>query len=95
MKIGNETNSAAISLYRNESTEQRPESTSADAGKSRSGGSDRVEISFNRQEVDRLSKAASQLPDIRSDKVAELKGRIDAGDYQVPGRMVAEKMLGR
>lgn len=37
----------------------------------------------------------ASVPEIRSDRVAELRAALLKGTYQVPASAVAEKMLGR
>ena len=61
---------------------------------SKSGtGADKVDLSAK---VDRYKAASATLgnqPDFRSDRVQEIKSRIDAGTYEVSSRDVAGKML--
>lgn len=38
-------------------------------------------------------KSASGAPDVRKDKVAELKAKIAAGEYEMDSRKIAEKMV--
>ena len=39
------------------------------------------------------TEALKKTPQIRADKVAELKARITDGTYRVPGADIAERML--
>jgi negative regulator of flagellin synthesis FlgM len=44
----------------------------------------------------RIQEAQSQLqsiPDVRADKVAELKGRIENGSYEIKADQIADKMI--
>jgi len=54
---------------------------------------DKVELSKNGLEIEQLKKTIQEVPDIRIDRVAQLKMQIDAGTYKVDGKAVAEKML--
>lgn len=54
---------------------------------------DRVELSTNNSEVERLKKAMQVVPDMRTDRIAQLKAKIDAGTYQVEAKDVAGKLL--
>lgn len=52
-----------------------------------------VEISESHRQADVARKAIDQAPDIRWDRVEELKSRINAGTYNVSAEQLAEKML--
>jgi len=56
-------------------------------------GSDRIQISERAREAARVSEIVQATPDIRVQKVEELKRAVDAGTYDVPGHEVAAKML--
>jgi negative regulator of flagellin synthesis FlgM len=56
-------------------------------------GTDRVELSVNKGEIEQLKKTMQEIPDVRSEKVARLKEAIAAGTYRVDGKEVAAKML--
>lgn len=92
MKIDSEQLLAAVS---------RAKSDAVAPGESRQSGnqeirgrqSDSVELSSHRGEVDHLKKVLNAVPDVRSDKVAQLKERIENGTYRIDGRAVAAKML--
>ena len=60
---------------------------------SKSVPNDRVVLSITNERLGKVNATIEQLPDVRKDKVAELKNRIEAGEYQVSGTAVAEKML--
>ena len=92
MKIDSEQLLATVNKFKNESVEKNE--TAAVAGEKGSRqGADRVELSTNGTELERLKKDMQLVPDIRSDKVAQLKEQIDAGAYQVDAKEVAGKML--
>ena len=54
---------------------------------------DPVGLSERAQELARAQQAVDAAPDVRSDKVAELKKRIEEGAYDVPAELLADKML--
>jgi len=54
---------------------------------------DRVELFLTNVRIDEMNASVKVPTGVRKDRVAELKSRIDAGDYQVSGKAVAEKML--
>ena len=68
----------------------RPADTSAT---SLLGGSAKTEISGKARELAKAKDVASAAPDVREDKIAELKRRIAAGAYQVDADAVADRMV--
>jgi len=50
-------------------------------------------LSQRAQEVQAAREALAEVPEIRQDRVAELKARIEAGTYQVDSHRVAERIL--
>lgn len=56
-------------------------------------GSASAEISARGREMMRAKEAANAAPDVREEKVAELKRRIAAGGYRVDANAIAEKMV--
>ncbi len=63
------------------------------AAKALEDSADKLQLSQNVEQAMKLRTLLESLPDMREDKVAEIKARIDAGQYQVDSRAVAEKML--
>ena len=57
------------------------------------GPSDTVEISSRSRELARARQAVDATPDVRADKVAEIRKRIEDGTYSVPPELLARKML--
>lgn len=56
-------------------------------------GADAVMISGKAKETVSFARALKELPDVRRDKVAELKARVNSGAYNVSGKDIAEKMV--
>lgn len=61
------------------------------AGKSY--GSDKVEISQVGKEYQIAKAAVAQADDVREDKIAEIKARMNAGTYNVSGMDFANKIV--
>ncbi len=55
--------------------------------------SDTVEISDRSRELARARQAVDAAPDVRSDKVAGIKKRIEDGTYSVSPQLLAQKLL--
>jgi negative regulator of flagellin synthesis FlgM len=54
---------------------------------------DRVSLSPQARELIKAQKALAALPDIREDKVAEIKTRIEEGRYRIDSEGIAAKMI--
>lgn len=55
--------------------------------------SDRLQFSSEASEVGKLVDQIKQLPDIRIEKVNDLRGRIAAGNYDPPSEDIAAAIL--
>lgn len=64
-------------------------------GSSRVGSKDQVQISRAGLDYQIAKQAVSQAPDVRADKVAELKSRIASGEYQVSADDFASKLIAK
>lgn len=56
-------------------------------------GGDRVSLSPQARELLKAQHALASLPDVREDKVAEIKKRLEAGDYRIDSDAIAGKMI--
>ncbi len=54
---------------------------------------DTVKISDRSKEVSDITAAVSQVPDVRTDRVEQLKQSVESGAYSVDSRKVAERIL--
>jgi len=54
---------------------------------------DKVVLSPEAREVQEAKRQLEAVPDIRTEKVAELRQRIESGTYQVEGDRVAVRMI--
>lgn len=54
---------------------------------------DSMEISSQARKATRLKAELKNLPEIREKKVAELKARVDSGEYRVDSKLLAQKLL--
>ncbi len=55
--------------------------------------SDAVSISEKGKDVSEMTRTLKEMPDVRADKIADLKERIANGTYNVSGRDVASKII--
>ncbi|MCC7370284.1 MAG: flagellar biosynthesis anti-sigma factor FlgM [Chloroflexi bacterium] len=55
--------------------------------------SDTVEISDRSRELARARQAVDEAPEVRAERVADIKKRIEDGTYSVSPQMLARKLL--
>lgn len=54
---------------------------------------EKVSLSSAAREIQQAEKALRELPEVRQEKINELKKQIAAGNYDVRGDKIAEKLL--
>ncbi len=94
MKIP-ETRNATVGLVSQYTVNQNK--GGAEAGKQAAGGivpEETVSLSSAARDFQKIEKAIDELPDVRGEKVQELREQIQAGTYEIDGERVAEKMVG-
>ncbi len=92
MKIGDIKDTAAqiIQQY------QRGESLNPPADKQAGPGvaaEEKVDLSTRARDIQLAQKAVANLPDMREEKVRELKAQIEKGTYQIDSDKVAQKIV--
>lgn len=55
--------------------------------------SDKLEFSQTAKSYQTAKAAVYDAPDVRQDKVAEIKARISAGNYNISSEAIADKIL--
>ena len=65
-----------------------------EVAKTRSAPNPGAEISDKAKDLAKAYAVASAAPDVREDRIAELKKRIASGDYKIDSDSIADKMLG-
>lgn len=55
--------------------------------------SDRVRISEQGKKIAELMSAIDQLPEIREEKIREIKDAIESGTYQIVPHKIAQKLI--
>jgi negative regulator of flagellin synthesis FlgM len=56
---------------------------------------DKLELSPKAQEMQAVRQKIASIPDVRSDRIEQIKAQIKSGDYYVASSDVAQKMLQR
>jgi negative regulator of flagellin synthesis FlgM len=75
------------------STPAKKTENAAAAAKTRDIGGASAEISSRGKEMARAKEVAASAPDVREEKIAELRRRIAEGKYQTDPEAIADRML--
>ncbi len=94
MKIGDikDTTAQLIQQY------QRSENMNQSVDKQQAGGAmapeETVDLSAKSKDLQQIKNAVASLPEVREEKVQELKTQIEKGTYRINSAKIAEKMVG-
>jgi len=55
---------------------------------------EKVDLSTMAKDIQQAKIALSELPDVREEKVQEIKSQVEKGTYNVSGEKIAGKMVG-
>lgn len=55
---------------------------------------ERVDLSSKAKDIQKIKQVLDQTPEVRDEKVQELKRRIENGSYAIDPDRIADKMLG-
>jgi len=93
MKIVGDSGLANVDAYvRNVRDRKRVDSSSSE----RSGNiasKDEVVLSNEAKRIQQAKEGIDSLPDIRKEKVDDIRARIERGDYQVDAEKIASKII--
>jgi len=90
MKINNNNISKMLSAYnkQNLNTTKTKENEST-----RLKRKDEINISDEAKEIQSLMKKLKDMPEVRQEKINEIKEKINSGNYEIDPEKIAEKML--
>lgn len=94
MKVSDikDVNTQMIQQYqRNESIAQVADKQ---AGSAATKPNEKVDLSTMAREIQQAKVEVSKLPDVREEKVQEIKSQVEKGTYNVSGEQIANKMVG-
>lgn len=94
MKIDGNNPIEAKDLYGNIQDIKKNQETEKKADTEKTEGSaDRISLSGRAREISELKGMIEALPEIRTNKVEDIKKAVDAGSYNIDSLKVAEKIL--
>jgi negative regulator of flagellin synthesis FlgM len=85
--------SVNIEAYVNQVQEKDKVDAASEQPEKQQVKADTVELSDMGKRVQEAHRQLDSIPDIREDKVAELKEQVENGTYEVDAEKVADKML--
>ena len=85
--------SVNIEAYVNQVQEKEKVESTSDQPEKQQVKADTVELSDMGKRVQEANKQLENIPDIREDKVAQLKEQVENGTYEVDAEKVADKMI--
>ncbi len=93
MEITPKDNTINIDAYVNNIDEKQKAEKTAEKAENNAAKTDTVNISDAAKEIQEVRKQLDAIPDVRTEKVEQLKTQIEDGTYEVKSEEIADKML--
>ncbi|MEJ2038410.1 MAG: flagellar biosynthesis anti-sigma factor FlgM [Desulfosarcinaceae bacterium] len=94
MKITGQNTPLQLDAYLKQVRQQQQNNLEQQGSAGQAGrANDTVQLSNRAREVQQAASALKAMPDVRQDKVQQVKMDIDKGTYQVSGQKTAQGML--
>jgi negative regulator of flagellin synthesis FlgM len=93
MKIAGDHRLANLDAYIKNARDREKTHSFSGTGSGDSISKDEVVLSPEAKQIQKAKELIDSLPDIREEKVAEIRARIEAGEYQIDGEKIASKMI--
>jgi negative regulator of flagellin synthesis FlgM len=74
--------------------ESSPQAGQVQRSSEGNSSSDRLELSIRSREMSHLEELAQSVSDVRESKIAQIRGAIESGTYNVKAEKIAEKIIG-
>ena len=71
----------------------RPAAKKKDSAEAKAGGSDSVDLSAKDSAISVARSASRSVSEVDEAKVAEIKAKLESGEYQADLKVVAEKII--
>lgn len=94
MKVADKPPLSVVNSVRDDGAVVHGEAEKIKSGAIQSGKpGDKVELSNNLELFNKVNEALKQLPEMRTDRVAEVKKQVESGQYQIKAVDVAERVV--
>ena len=82
-----------IDAYVNNINDKQKAENTSDKAEKNVAKTDTVNISDAAKEIQEVRKELDNIPEVRAEKVEQLKNQIENGTYEIKSEEIAEKML--
>jgi negative regulator of flagellin synthesis FlgM len=93
MKVNGENPPIQLAAYQNQVAVAQSKSARKNANSVAGVADDKVQLSAQAKEVQEAANALAKMPDVREEKVHQVKMAVEKGTYKVIGNKVAMDML--
>ena len=93
MEITPKDNTINIDAYVNNIDDKQKVENTPDKSEKNAAKTDTVNISDTAKEIQEVRKQLDAIPDVRTEKVEQLKNQVENGTYEVKSEEIADKML--
>ena len=93
MEINSNDNTINIDAYVNNISDKQKAENTSDKAEKNVAKTDTVNISDAAKEIQEVRKELDNIPEVRAEKVEQLKNQIENGTYEIKSEEIAEKML--
>ena len=93
MEITPNDNTINIDAYVNNINDKQKAENTSDKAETNVAKTDTVNISDAAKEIQEVRKELDNIPEVRAEKVEQLKNQIENGTYEIKSEEIAEKML--
>lgn len=93
MEITPNDNTINIDAYVNNINDKNKTDNASESAEKKVAKTDTVNISEAAKEIQEVRQQLDEIPDVRTEKVQQLKKEIENGTYEINSEKIAEKML--
>ncbi len=93
MEISGKVPAVKVGAYLNSVKGKSKTDSSASKSPESIQNGDKVDLSQNVRDVKEAREQLDSIPDIREEKVAEIKSQIENGTYNIDGKKIAHNMI--
>jgi len=93
MEISGKVPAIKIDAYRNIVKDKNKIDGSSSNSPKSIQSEDKVDLSQNAREIKEAREQLDSIPDVREEKVAEIKSQLEKGTYNIDGKKIAFNMI--
>ena len=93
MKIAGDSRLSNLDAYIKNVRNRKKAGTISNEGSGDIVSKDKVVLSDEAKQIQQAKELIDSLPEIRKDRVADIRARIERGEYQIDGEKIASKII--